>query len=62
MQADIQHLLETELNDCFNSELSDLYSSGLHRVLDQHAPLTSRKVTSRPLAPCRTDSSQHPGQ
>ena len=41
MEADIQHLLDTELADCTNTELADRYSAGLRRVLDQHAPLTS---------------------
>ena len=56
MEADIQHLLNTELADCTDTELADRYSAGLHRVLDQHAPLTSRKVANRPSAPWRTDS------
>ena len=56
MEADIQHLLGTELADCTDIELADRYSAGLRRVLDQHAPLTSRKVANRPSAPWRTDS------
>ena len=56
MQADIQHPLDTERADCTDTELAYRYSAGLHRVLDQHAPLTSRKVTNRPSAPWRTDS------
>ena len=56
MQADIQHLLDTELADCTDTELADQYSPGLRQVLDQHAPLTNRKVTTRPSAPRRTDS------
>ena len=56
MEADIQHLLDTELADCTDIELADWYSAGLRRVLDQHAPLTSRKVANRPSAPWRTDS------
>ena len=56
MEADIQHLLDTELADCTDTELADRYSAGLRRVLDQHAPLTSRKVANRPSAPWRTDS------
>ena len=40
MEADIQHLLDTELAGCTNTELAD-----------QHAPLTSRKVANRPSAP-----------
>ena len=56
MEADIQHLLDTELADCTDTELADWYSAGLHRILDQHAPLTSRKVANRPSAPWRTDS------
>ena len=56
MEADIQHLLDTELADCTDIELADRYSAGLRRVLDQHAPLTSRKVANRPSAPWRTDS------
>ena len=55
-EADIQHLLDTELADCTDIELADRYSAGLRRVLDQHAPLTSRKVANRPSAPWRTDS------
>ena len=55
MEADIQHL-DTELADCTDTKLADRYSAGLLRVLDQHAPLTSRKVTNRPSAPWRTDS------
>ena len=58
MQADIEHLLYTELADCTDAELADRYSAGLRRVLDQHAPLTSRKVTNRPSAPWRTDSAR----
>ena len=53
MEADIQHLLDTELADCTDTELVDPYSAG---VLDQHTPLTSRKVANRPSAPWRTDS------
>ena len=45
MEADIQHPLNTELADCTDTELADRYSAGLRRVLDQHVPLTSRKVT-----------------
>ena len=56
MEADIQHLLDTELADCTDTELADRHRAGLRRVLDQHAPLTSRKVTNRPSAPWRTDS------
>ena len=56
MEADIQHLLDTELADCTDTKLSDRYSAGLRRVLDQHAPLTSSKVANRPSAPWRTDS------
>ena len=56
MQADIQHLLDIELADCADTELADLYSTGLCWVLDQHAPLTSRKVTNCPSAPWTTDS------
>ena len=56
MEADIQHLLDTELADCTDTELADRYSAGLRQVLDQHAPLTSRKVANRPSAPWRTDS------
>ena len=56
MEADIQHLLNTELADCTDTELADRYSAGLRQVLDQHAPLTSRKVANRPSAPWRTDS------
>ena len=56
MQADIQHLLDNELADCTDIELADRYSAGLCRVLDQHAPLTSREVTNRPSTPRRTDS------
>ena len=48
MEADIQHLLNTELADCTDTELADWYSAGLRWVLDQHAPLTSRKVANRP--------------
>ena len=56
MEADIQHLLNTELADCTDIKLADRYSAGLQRVLDQHAPLTNRKVANRPSAPWRTDS------
>ena len=56
MQADIQHLLATEMADCTNTELADQHSTGLRQVLDQHAPLTSRKVANRPSAHWRTDS------
>ena len=56
MEADIQHLLDTELADCTDTELAARYSAGLRRVLDQHAPLTSRKVANRPSDPWRTDS------
>ena len=56
MEADIQHLLDTELADCTDTELADRYSAGLCWVLDQYAPLTSRKVANRPSAPWRTDS------
>ena len=56
MDADIKHLLNTELADCTDTELADWYSAGLHRVLDQHAPLTSRKVANPLSAPWRTDS------
>ena len=56
MEADIQHPLDTELADCTDTELTGQYSAGLHRVLDQHAPLTSRKVANHPSAPWRTDS------
>ena len=56
MEADTQHLLDTEKANCTDIELADRYSAGLRRVLDQHAPLTSRKVTNRPSAPWRTDS------
>ena len=51
MEADIQHLLDTELADCTNTELADWYSAGLRWDLDQHAPLTSRKVANRPSSP-----------
>ena len=60
MEADIQHLLDTELADCTDTKLADRYSAGLRRVLDQHAPLTSRKVTNRPTAPQRTGSVRTP--
>ena len=56
MQADIQYLLDTELTDCTDTELADRYSTGLHRVLNQHAPMTNRKVTNRLSAPWRSDS------
>ena len=56
MQADIQHLLDTELAGCTDTELADRYSEGLRRVLDQHDPPTSRKVTNRPSASWRPDS------
>ena len=56
MQANIQHVLNTELADCTDAELADRYSAGLRRALDQHAPLTSRKVANRPSGPWRTDS------
>ena len=56
MQADIQHLLDTELAD---AELADRYNAGLRRVLDQHAPLTSRKVTNRPSVPRRHGDGQN---
>ena len=56
MEADIQHLLDTELADCTDIKLADRYSAGLRWVLDQHAPLRSRKVANRPSAPWRTDS------
>ena len=62
MQTDIQRLLDIKVADWSNSELSDLYSTGLHRVLDQHALPSRRKVTSRLSAPWTIDSSQHPGQ
>ena len=55
MLADIQDLLNTELADRTDTELADRYSTGLRWVLDQHAPLTNRKVTNRPSAPWRTD-------
>ena len=55
MLAGIHHL-DTELADCTGSDLADRYSASLPRVLDLHAPLTSRKVTNRPSAPWRTDS------
>ena len=56
MQADIQHPLDTELADCTDTELADWYSAGLRQVLNQHAPLISRKVTNRSSAPWRTNS------
>ena len=56
MEADIQHLLDNELADCTETELADRYSAGLSWVLDQHAPLSSRKVANRPSEPWRTDS------
>ena len=56
MEADIQHLLDTELANCTDTELADRYSAGLHRVLNQHALPTSRNVTNSSSAPWRTDS------
>ena len=56
MQADIKHLLDTELADCTNTKLADLHSEGLHSLLEQHIPLDSKKVTKRTSAPWRTDS------
>ena len=45
----------TKLPHCSDSELADRYSEGLHRVLDQHDPLASRKVARRLSAPLRTE-------
>ena len=56
MEADIQHLLDTELADFTNTELAYRCSAGFHRAVDEHAPLTSKKVANRPSAPWRTDS------
>ena len=55
MEADIQHLLDTELVAC-GAELADRNSAGLRHVLGQHAPLTTSKVTNRRQPPWRTDS------
>ena len=55
MHADTQHL-DTELADGTDVELAYRYNAGLHRVLDQHVPLISRKMTNRSSSPWRTAS------
>ena len=46
MEADIQHLLDTELADCTNTELADRYSAGLRRVLGPGSRRVSNGLTN----------------
>ena len=55
-QADIKGFVETAGDQCVDSGLLDVYDTGLHQVLDRHAPLTTRRVSDHASAPWMTDS------
>ena len=57
-QSDVRAWVEAASQQCSDLNLAslvDVYSDGLRRVLDRHAPSVTRRVRDRPSAPWMTE-------